>query len=72
MDENILNEIKKLTKLEISERALKSIVKDYIRRIYQVDVKDVNFLVNRELEGIGPMEHEVLRFNGCVVTLKGE
>lgn len=72
MDENILNEIRKLSKLEISERALKSIVKDYIRRIYQMDAKDVNFLVNREVEGYGPMEHEVLRFNGCVVTLKGE
>ena len=72
MDENILNEIRKLSKLEISERALKSIIRDYIERTYQVSVKDVNFLVHREVKGYGPMEHEVLSFNGCSVTLKGE
>lgn len=72
MDENILNEIRKLTKLEISERALKSIIRDYISRIYKVDIKDVKFLVSRELEGYGPMEHEVVRFNGCEVIFKGE
>lgn len=72
MDEKILDEIKKLTKLEISERAVKSIIRDYVEINYQVDVTDVNFLVNREIEGYGPMEHEVVRFKGCTVTMKGE
>lgn len=72
IDENILNEIRKLSKLEISERAVKSIIRDYIERTYRVSVKDVNFLVNREVEGYGPMEHEVVRFRGCDVILKGE
>lgn len=72
IDENILNEIRKLSKLEISDRAVKSIIRDYIERTYHVTVKDVNFLVNRELEGYGPMEHEVVRFKGCDVILKGE
>lgn len=70
--DDVLREIKKLTKLEISENVLKSIVRSYIERIYQVSVEDVRFVVNREIEGYGPMEHEVLRFNGCIVTLKGE
>lgn len=72
LDENILNEIRKLSKLEVSERVVKSIIRDYIERTYRVTVKDVNFLVNKELEGIGPMEHEVVRFRGCDVILKGE
>lgn len=72
MNDDILNEIRKLSKLEISERAVKSIIRDYIERTYQVTVKDVNFLVNKELEGYGPMEHEVVRFRGCDVILKGE
>ena len=72
MDENILNEIRKLTKLEISERVVKSIIRDYIERTYRVTVKDVNFLVNKEWEGHGPMEHQVVRFNGCEVILKGD
>lgn len=72
MNDDILNEIRKLSKLEISERAVKSIIRDYIERTYRVNVKDVNFLVNKELEGYGPMEHEVVRFRGCDVILKGE
>ena len=72
IDENILNEIRKLSKLEVSERVVKSIIRDYIERTYRVTVKDVNFLVNKELEGYGPMEHEVVRFRGCDVILKGE
>lgn len=72
MDENILNEIRKLSKLEVSEMVVKSIIRDYIERTYRVTVKDVNFLVNKEWEGYGPMEHEVVRFKGCDVILKGE
>lgn len=72
IDENVLNEIRKLSKLEISERVVRSIIRDYIERTYRVTVKDVNFLVNRETEGHGPMEHEVVRFRGCDVILKGE
>lgn len=72
MDEKILNEIRKLSKLEVSERVVKSIIRDYIERTYRVTVKDVNFLVNKEWEGHGPMEHEVVRFRGCDVILKGD
>lgn len=70
--DDILQEIKKLTKLEISKNALKSIVRDYIERVYHVTVKDVDFLVSKEWEGYGPTEHQVVRFNGCEVRLKGE
>ena len=69
---DILQEIRKLTKLEISERALRSIVIEYISRTYHVNVKDVRFLVSRDYEGYGPTEHEVVKFNGCTVTLEGD
>lgn len=70
--DDILQEFKKITKLEISKSALKYIVCDYIERIYHVTVTDVEFLVSKEWEGYGPTEHQVVRFNGCEVKLKGE
>ena len=69
---DVLQEIRKLSKLEISERALKSIIIEYISKTYRTNVKDVQFLVNRECVGYGPMEHEVVRFNGCTVILEGD
>ena len=67
---DILQEIRKLSKLEVSERAVKSIIIEYISRTYRVNVKDVQFLVSRDYEGYGLAEHEVLRFNGCTVILE--
>lgn len=64
-------EVKRSITINLRETELKEIVAAHLNKEgYEVEPQNVTFRVSSEIEGYGPMEHEVTKFNGCIVTCK--
>ena len=67
-----MNIIKNIT-IEFGEDDVKQIVAEYLlSKGYDVEPSDISFRVGSNLVGIGPMEHEVTCFKGCIARVKGK
>lgn len=57
--------------LELSPEDVEKILNDYIMKNYKYEIDSLDFDIKRTYEGYEMGEHEVVKFNGCKIKLKG-
>ena len=61
------------TEHHLDEAGVKEIVARYFQsKCHNVTCDDIELRTGRRTEGYGPMEHDVICFDECIVTTKGE